>query len=36
MAMLKSASFLKYENKKNGIILILNVFIGKIRVSSAR
>jgi hypothetical protein len=27
MAMLKSASFSKYENEKNGKVSILNVFI---------
>jgi hypothetical protein len=36
VAMLKSASFTKYENEKKGNFSILNVFIDKIRVSSAR
>jgi hypothetical protein len=36
MAMLKSASFSKYENEKNGNFSTLNDFIDKIRVSSAR
>jgi hypothetical protein len=34
MAMMKSASFSKHENEKNGNIGILNVFIDKIKVSS--